>query len=230
MSRYHTSTMRLFDGGRGVVGWPRGRPTRAFAAAAAMLLSVFAPTRAIAQSERPVVLAVGTQALTVPWHPGPVAAGWNPAFMAGTDHTFDSNGSWRFFFGLNLGVFRNQWWMTGVSLEPEVGIGRAMGEFTADVRLGLGYMHYFWRRRPLELEGGRYTEAPNRGRPSLLVPLSLTLGYRGDSDDPVTVQPFVSARWALQGLFLPEIPAVSHLFLLGGVRLDASADPEGGGP
>jgi hypothetical protein len=111
--------------------------------------------------------------------------------------------------------------MTGVSFEPEIGIGRKLpGGLHADLRLGLGYMHYFWRRKTLELEGGRYVEATDFGRPSLIVPLSATLGYRGRSASPLRVAPFVSARWGVQGLFLDEVPAMTHLFLLAGVRFE----------
>jgi len=155
---------------------------------------------------------------------------FNPAFLVGTDHTMRSGDHWRFFYGVNVGFFQHHWWMTGLSLEPELGIGRSLpGGLHADLRLGLGYMHYFWRRETLELEDGCYEKATDWGKPSLILPLSLTLGYRGDPDNPVSVQPFVSARWGVQGLFLDEVPAMTHLFLLGGVRIERGGDtPDGG--
>jgi hypothetical protein len=146
---------------------------------------------------------------------------FNPAFLVGTDHTMKSGDHWRFFYGVNIGFFQHRWWMTGLSLEPELGIGRTLpGGLHADLRLGLGYMHYFWRRETLELEDGRYVEAKDWGRPSLILPLSMTLGYRGNPDTPVSVQPFVSARWGVQGLFLDEVPVMTHLLLLGGFRIE----------
>jgi hypothetical protein len=81
-------------------------------------------------------------------------------------------------------------------------------------------MHYFWRRETLELENGVYSPATDWGRPSLMVPLSVMLGYRGSSARPLAVSPFVSARWAAQVLFTEEIPAMTHLFLLFGVRIE----------
>ena len=183
-----------------------------------------------AQSSAPVVISVGTHALTVPWYTGPVADRLNPAFFVGTDHELRSGDHWQFFFGANLGFFRNHWWMTGVSLEPELGIGRSLlGGFHTDLRLGLGYMHYFWRRETLALENGRYVPATDWGRPSIILPLSATLGYRGDPDRPLSVSPFVSLRWAVQGLFLPEVPAMTHLFLLGGVRVERGKGTPGEG-
>jgi hypothetical protein len=99
------------------------------------------------------------------------------------------------YYAVNLGFFRHHWWMTGVSLEPEVGISRTLpGGFHADLRLGLGYMHYFWRRKILVHEDGRYGEATNWGKPSVIMPLSVTVGYRGSSDRPVSVAPFVSSE------------------------------------
>jgi len=53
-----------------------------------------------------------------------------------------------------------------------------------------------------------------------MVPLSVVLGYRGSSARPLPVAPFVSAQWAVQGLFLDEAPAMPHLLLLLGVRID----------
>lgn len=197
-----------------------------------LLLSLgFSPAPpAAAQSGTPVVLSMGTHSLTTPWYLGPVADRINPAFMVGTDRSIRTRDKWRFFYALNLGFFRHHWWMTGLSLEPELGIGRSIpGGFQADLRLGLGYLHYFWRRETLELKDGRYVKAADWGHPSLIVPLSLTLQYRGDSTDPLSVSPFVSARWAGQGLFLDEVPAMTHLFLFGGVRIERGqhGSPEG---
>lgn len=190
-----------------------------------ILLALAGPAPAEGQSDFPVVLSAGAHSLTTPWYLSPVGDGFNPAFMVGTDHALKSGEHWSFFYGLNIGFFQHRWWMTGLSLEPELGIGRSLpGGFHADLRLGLGYMHYFWRREVLELEDGRYVEARDWGRPSLILPLSLNLGYRGDPDSPVSIQPFVSARWGVQGLFLEEVPAMTHLFLLGGVRIERGGD------
>lgn len=207
----------------------RRRPRRLTAPAglllAFLLLCLADPSQVAGQTEYPLVLSAGTHSLTAPWYLGPVNDRFNPAFLVGTDHTMKSGDHWRFFYGVNVGFFQHHWWMTGLSLEPELGIGRSLpGGLHADLRLGLGYMHYFWRRETLELEDGRYVEATDWGKPSLILPLSLTLGYRGDPGSPVTVQPFVSARWGVQGLFLDEVPAMTHLFLLGGVRIERGGD------
>ena len=195
-----------------------------------LILAISYPTFLSAQSESPVILSFGTHSLTVPWYPGPVTSGFNPAFMAGTDRTLRSGEHWRFYYGVNLGFFRHRWWMTGVSLEPEIGVGRTIpGGFQADLRLGLGYMHYFWRRETLELKDGTYTPTKSWGKPSVVLPLSLTFGYGGDPDKPLSVAPFVSARWAVQGLFLDEVPAMTHLFLLGGVRIQRGSEELTGG-
>jgi hypothetical protein len=91
---------------------------------------------------RPIVVSVGTHSLTVPWHTGPVANRFNPAVMIGTDHALKSGDHWSLFYALNAGFFRNYWWMTGVSFEPEIGVGRTLlGGLRADLRLGLGYQH-----------------------------------------------------------------------------------------
>ena len=188
------------------------------------------PPHAAGQSRTPVVISVGTHALTTPWYLRPVTDRVNPAFMIGTDHSIRSGDSWRFFYAVSLGFFRHHWWMTGVSIEPELGIGRSFaGGLQTDLRLGLGYMHYFWRRETLKLENGRYVEATDWGKPSLILPLSVTLGYGGSSGDPLSVSPFVSVRWAAQGLFLDEVPVMTHLFLLGGVRIQGDPEDTSGG-
>jgi hypothetical protein len=44
------------------------------------------------------------------------------------------------------------------------------------------------------------------------------------------VSPFITARWGIQGLFLKEVPVMTHLQLLGGVRIeDEKHKPTGGG-
>lgn len=195
-----------------------------------LLLSCVLHTAAAGQSELPIVIWGGTSAMTVPWHLEPVTKRMNPAFMIGTDHPLKSGNRWSFFFAVNLGFVQHHWWMTGVSLEPEIGVGRTIpGGFHADLRLGLGYMHFFWRRKSLELKNGRYIQATDWGKPSFIVPLSVTLGYRGDPDHALSVSPFVSARWGVQALFLDEIPAVTHFFLFGGVRIERGRKTSSGG-
>jgi len=207
-----------------------GRPNPSLPFLPVLLLLAMWIQPAQAQSESPLVLALGTHALTVPWYLEPFSTGFNPAFQVGTDRSIRSGDHWSFFYAVNLGFFRNQWWMTGISLEPEVGIGRSLpGGFHADLRLGLGYMHYFWRRKTLELDDGRYVEQTDWGKPSLFLPLSATVGYRGDSDDPLSVSPFVTARWGVQGLFLAEVPAATHLSFLGGLRIERGRDNTNGG-
>lgn len=185
---------------------------------------------AAAQAGKPVTVAVGTQSLTVPWHTAPVTYRFNPALVVGTDTPLKSGESWRLLLGVNIGFFRNHWWMTGISLEPEIGIGRVLpGGFYTDVRLGAGYLHYFWRRPRLELQEGRYVPAADWGSPSLIVPVSATLAYRGNRADPLRVSPFVSARWGVQGLFRSGVSVATHLFLLGGVRIEPSSSTNVGG-
>jgi hypothetical protein len=192
-------------------------------------ISSFHSPHAEAQADLPLTLAAGTHALTVPWYPGPVADRFNPAFQMGTDRTWKSGDHWRLYYGVSLGFFRHHWWMTGVSIVPELGIGRKLpGGLHAGVSLGLGYLHYFWRRKTLELKDGKYVEARNWGKPSAVLPLSVTLGYRGDSDQPVKFAPFLSARWAAQGMFLEEVPALTHFSLLGGVRIERGSGVPGG--
>jgi len=195
-----------------------------------ILLCVAHASSVAGQAGFPVSVSVGAHALTVPWYPGPVTDRLNPAVMVGTDRSLRSGEHWGLSFGTSIGFFQDHWWMTGVSLEPELRIGRTLpGGLNADLGLGLGYMHYFWRRKTLELEDGSYVEATSWGRPSVILPLSLTLAYRGGPGRSGSVSPFISARWGVQGLFLEEIPAATHLFLLGGVRIQRGRDNRVGG-
>jgi hypothetical protein len=82
-----------------------------------------------AQPKTPITIAVGTQALTVPWYTAPVTRRINPALYVGTDSRLKSGTSWTLLFAVNVGFFRNHWWMTGLSLEPEIGVGRTSPEF-----------------------------------------------------------------------------------------------------
>ena len=154
----------------------------------------------------------------------------NPAVLVGTDRTWRSGDRWRLYFGINLGFFRHHWWMTGASISPELGVSRLLpGGFHADLGLGLGYMHYLWRRETMELKDGRYREATDWGNPSLILPLSATIGYGGASDHSLKVAPFLSARWTVQGMFLDEVAAMTHFSLLGGVRIERGSREPGGG-
>jgi len=195
-----------------------------------LALSVYSGGPLAGQTDIPITVAVGTQSLTVPWHTSPVTYRFNPAAYVSTDGVLKSGDSWRLFFAVNVGFFRHYWWMTGVSLEPEIGVGRSLpGGFYTDMRFGIGYLHYFWRRERLELHDGSYEPAADWGSPSFLIPVSATLGYRGDLDDPLPVSPFISVRWAVQGLLHSELPVATHLFLLGGLRIERKTAGVGGG-
>jgi hypothetical protein len=174
-----------------------------------------------AQSRFPVVVSAGAHSLTLPWHPGPVTNRFNPVLVVGTDRTLRSGDTVRMYGMANLGYFQHYWWMTGVFLSAEFGVGRALPlGFHADLRLGVGYLHYFWRRKTLVLKDGRYVSATDWGRPSVMVPLSVVLGYSGGPARPFRFAPFVSAQWAAQAPFTDEAPVMTHLFLAVGVRID----------
>ena len=193
------------------------------------LLLVHPPSPASAQWNDGMSWAVGTHALTVPWYPQPLADRYNPAVMAGVDRSWKSRENWRLYYSVSLNFFRHHWWMTGISVEPEIGFSRRLpGGLYAQMGLGLGYLHYFWRRKTMEQKEGRYVQTTDLGRPSLILPLSLTLGYQGSLRDPVSIAPFLTARWGAQALFQDEIPIMTHLRLMGGIRFSRGGSGQGG--
>ena len=184
-----------------------------------LLLSVGNTTFA-GQSRFALVVSCGTQSLTVPWRLGPITDRLNPVFIVGAERTLRPGSRMRLYHTVNLGFFQHHWWMSGVFLETELGASfRLPLGFKADLRLGVGYMHYFWRRKILELKDGNYVQVTDWGKPSLMVPLSVELGYRGSSTHPFAISPFVSVKWAVQGLFLDEVPVMPHLLILVGARI-----------
>jgi hypothetical protein len=186
-----------------------------------LALGVGDATLVAAESRFPVSVSVGTHSLTVPWHPGPVTNRYNPVFVVGTDRTWKSGDRARLYYTANLGFFQHYWWMTGVFLSSELGVGYELPlGFHADARLGLGYLHYFSRRQTLELKDGVYVPARDWGKPSIMVPFSLLLGYRASHENPLRFAPFISAQWAVQAPFTEEAPAMTHFFLAVGVRID----------
>lgn len=205
-------------------------PISVAALAAFSILLRVGNTVSAADSGVPVSVSAGTHSLTVPWHPGPVTNRLNPIFAAGTDRTLKTGDHVRLYGAATLGGFQNYWWMTGVFLTGEAGAGYAFSfGLHADLRLGAGYMHYFWRRKTLELKNGEYVQARNWGKPSVFLPLSIVLGYRGRSAHPLIVAPFVSAQWAVQTPFTDETPAMTHFSLAVGVRFNLwSSTPAGG--
>lgn len=202
----------------------RPRPPRAKrtvrAAAGALVVVLLCGAPALHGQSLPITIAAGAHALTVPWYPGAVNDRFNPAFLVGGERTLRQGEHWRLYQTGNVGFFLHYWWMTGVSLDTGLGIGRTLPlGLHADFRLGVGYLHCFFRRRELELRHGEWVETRRLGRPSLLVPASLMVGYGGPPGWPLAVAPFFAARWGFQALFLEEMPVMSHLQLLVGVRI-----------
>lgn len=210
--------------GRARRGWVRcGRRCAAIA-----LFGVAWAIPLVGQSRWSYQASIGTHAFTVPWYPGPVTWGFDPAATAGAERALNSGKGWTVSVAVSVAFFRDRWWMTGASLVPEIRIGRNLpGGVHAGLGLGAGYLHYVWRRKTLTLTDGRYVQATDWGRPSLLIPLSLTLGYRGNPERPLAVSPFVSARWGLQALFLDEVPLMTHFTLMGGLRIQTGRRWEG---
>lgn len=178
-------------------------------------------TPVAAQSRFPLIVSGGTHSLTVPWHPGPVTKRLNPAIIVGTECTLKRGSRTRLYQTANLGFFQHYWWMTGIFFDTELGGSYALPRgFHGDLRLGVGYLHYFWRRDTLELKDGVYVRATDWGRPSAIVPLSVVLGYSGSSAHPIPVAPFISAQWAVQAPFVEDAPVMTHFLLLIGVRIN----------
>lgn len=176
----------------------------------------------LAAHERfPIVVSGGAHSLTVPWHPGPVAKRLNPILVVGSDRTLKPGRRTRLYQTANVGFFQHYWWMTGLFLDTELGVGWALPlGFQGDLRAGVGYLHYFWRRKTLELKDGKYVRATDWGRPSIFIPMSVVLGYRGSPAHPLAASPFFSVQWAIQAPFIEETPAMTHFLLLVGVRID----------
>jgi hypothetical protein len=170
--------------------------------------------------EYPLVISVGAHTLSVPWYPGPITENLNPAISGGTEYTLKNYGNLRLYQTANLGFFQHYWWMSGVYVNSEFGTGFTFGYgIHTDLRLGAGYLHYYFRRDTLEFRDGKYVNSTDWGRPSLMVPVSLILGYRGAGVNPDVISPFVSMQWALQGIFREETPALSHLIFSFGARI-----------
>ncbi len=183
-------------------------------------LSVGNTTSLAGQSRFALVVSCGTQSLTVPWHLGPITDRLNPVFIVGAERTLKPGNRMRLYHTANLGFFQHYWWMSGVFLDTELGASyRLPLGFRADLRLGVGYLHYFWRRKILELRDGKYVQVTDWGKPSLIAPLSVEFGYRGSSTSPLAISPFISVQWAVQGLFLDEVPVMPHLLILVGARI-----------
>ncbi len=112
----------------------------------------------------PITVSAGTQSLTVPWYLAPVDSRWNPAFTVGTDRPLRSGDRTFLYNTANLGFFQHYWWMTGLFINTEVGAGyKRPGGFHADLKLGLGYLHYFWRRGRASSSRTADTSRPGTG-------------------------------------------------------------------
>jgi hypothetical protein len=193
----------------------------AFLLAVILQLWLAGPAYAEGGSWPPLAISSGTHSLTVPWHTGPVAKRLNPALFAGTERVLRRGRHLTLIQTANLGFFQNYWWMNGITADTELGIRRWLPlGLDVDLRVGAGYMHYFWRRQTLVLEGGRYVKARDWGRPSLVIPMSLVLGYSGNGANRLSMSPFICARWAVQALFKEEIPVMTHFILSAGLRMD----------
>jgi hypothetical protein len=175
----------------------------------------------------------GTHALSVPWYLDPVNDRFNPAIIFGAQRTLRPAGFARLLGSVDLGFFQSYWWMTAVFANCAFGMERSIAwGLVADLRLGLGYMHFFWRRKTLAFRDGKYVSARDWGHSSLLVPLSTSLGYEGTGARPWRVSPFLRLQWAVQTPVTEEAAVMTHLFFFVGTRIRWGGNPiaPAGGP
>jgi hypothetical protein len=165
-------------------------------------------------------LCAGTQSLTVPWYLDPVVMRFNPAFSIGAEYPIKSWKRIALYESVNAGFLQHYWWMSALYMDTEFGAGFLFPfGLRSDITAGLGYMHYFFRRKTMVLRDGEYIQEADWGKPSVMVPLSIVLGYSGKPGHTLLFAPFLSMKWIVQGTFMEEIPAMTHMLVSAGVRM-----------
>lgn len=195
----------------------------------ASLLVFLLPSGVLAQSEAveskrslPLVLAVGTHALSFPLYNKPLTYRFNPVAMLGTEFTHTASSHLRLTQPLNLGFFQHEFVESGVFLNTDLALSYLTSfGLHADLLLGAGYLHAFSRRDVFELKDGQPSEVTDWGQPSVMLSLAGALGYEVQTRRSLSVSPFIQYRWFVQtpSPYHALTPALSHVLLTAGAKI-----------
>ena len=127
---------------------------------------------------------------------------FHPGAMIGTEWKLNQHPRNDVFLTANLGGYHHRLLSSGIFLSSELGFRyrSSIGLF-AQASVGAGYLHAFYPGEVYEFDDTeqRFQKATNTGRSSLLIPVSLGLGYKLGSD-PYAPEVLVFYQYA------PELP------------------------
>ncbi|MFD1141926.1 hypothetical protein ACFQ4C_12435 [Larkinella insperata] len=122
---------------------------------------------------------------------------------------------------VQVGFFRNANAGNGLFIHTQAAYRPRFGPVYTEVKAGLGYQLAFHPNTTLRFRNGEWQPANQVGKGMLLVPVGVSLGYRGLKTRP-TFEPFVSYQFfVLQG-YNPDVPLLPNQLIQVGSRIHLS--------
>jgi hypothetical protein len=183
-----------------------------FKIAALTIAGFLITTDLFAQQQRPLIVAVFSNATALPTHSGEIFRSAHPGFVAGTSFRYNKSPKNQLLQTLKAGYIYHQFVQHSVQLYSELEYKRMVSKrINVSGAFGAGYVHLFsatqvFRRN----DQGQYEAKPNRGRPQGMGTFALGAGYllNQNSDKPVEIftryQFWVQAPFVRQ--YVPVLP------------------------
>jgi hypothetical protein len=187
----------------------------------ALLLLLSAPIRA---QEAPVVPAgyrnwpvvVGLQfhSLSMP------LSDWKTSFSnlglsLGTEFRYNRRAT--LLQSVQVGYYRNKYAGDGLFVAPQLVYRPQFGPLFAELKAGAGALYTMQPSQSLELQDGQWQTHDHGGKPTLMLPVGVSIGYNGRQAAPAFA-PFVSYQVFVMHGYNPGVPVVPNRLLQIGFR------------
>lgn len=181
-----------------------------------LFLKAQSPQDAHAKMKFPIIASVHFQNLSVPF--ADIKSHFShPGFSVGTEMSLNTRKT--LFQQLHAGATLNRELGNHFFVQTQFTYRQGfLKTLYAEARAGLGWQRSYHPVEALRFEGGQWISTAG-GRSQVTMPFSLSFGYRGDKENPNTVQPFVGYQLVPALFYNAVIPLNFYTMFHAGVRV-----------
>jgi hypothetical protein len=168
----------------------------------------------------PIELSLFSESTAIPFTkvlPTPI----HPGIQVGTLLRYTNKFTHRIFQSINASYFYHNHLNHGISLRTDFGYEyRSTSGLTADVQLGIGYMHTWATTIEYVFQNGKYEVKNDKGNARLTPSLTFGLGYYLQKEDVSSPKLFLRYQSWAEYPYSPEfIPVLTHINVHAGILI-----------
>ncbi|QMU29897.1 hypothetical protein [Adhaeribacter radiodurans] len=180
------------------------------------LLSFIITSETIAQSVRPLTVAVLANATALPTRSKEIFTNLHPGLVVGTSFRYNHSTQNQLSQTVKLGYLYHRFVHHAVQLYSEFEYKRRLKQrFNLATGIGVGYVHLFSATQVFKRnDQGQYEKKPNWGRPQVMGSFALGLGYQLNPNEEKPIEIFVRYQFLVQAPFVRQyVPVLPNTAL-----------------